>query len=335
MASMSRRSCDGSTSGRRAQRRMSSSRATGEGRSATSCATGLPARVIVNCSPRCARSTTSPPWLRRSRIETSAMVPSVSRVIRAVAGTLETHGVSQGCTHYPFLTRRVGKGSDAAPGRHRRMGGSSGRRVRPRAAGRGRSARQRCPARRGPCGRGPDRVGGPARTGPRSCRPPVAACRRVGVEPDRGDQRSGGARRRRRRGPVRRRAGRVGRRQPPRRRCRAGPRRPAHHRGPVGVAPDPDGISRLGRRTQRSVAGPPRVGRRAHAASRRTRRRTPRPHRHPDARLWSSTPTAPATIRSPPPRSSTPSSRRSTPSPTATVGSAGSSSAGCSTDARA
>ena len=28
--------------------------------------------AIVSCSPRCARSTTSPPWLRRSRMETSA-----------------------------------------------------------------------------------------------------------------------------------------------------------------------------------------------------------------------------------------------------------------------
>jgi hypothetical protein len=36
-----------------------------------SCATGLPERVIVSSSPRWARSTTTPPWFRSSRIEIS------------------------------------------------------------------------------------------------------------------------------------------------------------------------------------------------------------------------------------------------------------------------
>jgi hypothetical protein len=35
--------------------------------------------VIVTRSPRWARSTTAPPWLRRSRIDTSAMRPSITR----------------------------------------------------------------------------------------------------------------------------------------------------------------------------------------------------------------------------------------------------------------
>ncbi len=70
---MSRRRAAGSTSGSLAQRRRSSSRGAAERGRATSWATGLPARVIVNRSPRSARSTTSPPWFLRSRIETLDM----------------------------------------------------------------------------------------------------------------------------------------------------------------------------------------------------------------------------------------------------------------------
>ena len=180
-------------------------------------------------------------------------------------------------------------------------------------------------------------VGRPTRSAnPRGCRPPALACRRRGVQPQ--SQRStlpwssllllmwtwSVA------GP----AVRVVQ-------IFAGPSMctvhegPLDHRGPVGVAPDPDGIRRLRRGSPGSVAGPPRVGWRPHASASRARPRTPRPHRRPDARAWSTTRTTPATTRSPPWRSSTPSSRRSTPSPMATAGSAGSSSPGCSIDVRA
>ena len=72
-----------STGGSRCHRSSRVSASTGCRLRGRSSATGLPSRVIVICSPRATRSTTSPPWLRSSRIVTSVMLSSVSRVIQA------------------------------------------------------------------------------------------------------------------------------------------------------------------------------------------------------------------------------------------------------------
>ena len=71
--STSARNPTGSTAGSRLQRRKRVSAEIGGRDSARSSATGLPERVIVICSPRAARSMTSPPWLRRSRVLTLDM----------------------------------------------------------------------------------------------------------------------------------------------------------------------------------------------------------------------------------------------------------------------
>lgn len=80
---MSARRATGSTAGSR-RRRLSRASAERGGRTGRSSATALPERVIVIRSPRAARSTTSPPWLRRSRMLTSDMQVNVSRVIRSL-----------------------------------------------------------------------------------------------------------------------------------------------------------------------------------------------------------------------------------------------------------
>ncbi len=79
--SRSRRSSSGSTRGRWARRRISSAMGSAPERRGRSSATCLPRRVTVTRSPRATRSTTSPPWLRSSRIDTSAMSLNVSPVI--------------------------------------------------------------------------------------------------------------------------------------------------------------------------------------------------------------------------------------------------------------
>lgn len=69
----------GSTDGSRRQRLNRASAESPRGDMARSSATALPERVIVICSPRAARSTTSPPCLRRSPMLTSAIPRDVRR----------------------------------------------------------------------------------------------------------------------------------------------------------------------------------------------------------------------------------------------------------------
>lgn len=78
---MSWRRRSGSTGGRLERRRTSSRTSTRAEATGRSSATGLPFRVTVRRSPRATRSTTSPPWFLSSRIDTSGIGSSVSRVI--------------------------------------------------------------------------------------------------------------------------------------------------------------------------------------------------------------------------------------------------------------
>ena len=77
-SSMSRRSAAGSTGGSLAQLRRSSSRGAADRGRATSWPRACGA-VIVICSPRSARSTTSPPWLWRSRSRCSPCGECITR----------------------------------------------------------------------------------------------------------------------------------------------------------------------------------------------------------------------------------------------------------------
>lgn len=85
---MSRLIATGSTEGRWRHRLSSGSAARPGCRSGRSSATRRPALVIVMSSPRDARSTTSPPLLRRSRMLTSVIAINVSRVIQSPARSL-------------------------------------------------------------------------------------------------------------------------------------------------------------------------------------------------------------------------------------------------------
>jgi len=77
-SSMSRRRRCGSMAGIRRQRASSASAPSGVRPAGRSSATGRPALVMVTCSPAATRSTTSPPWLRSSRMDTSLMSHNVS-----------------------------------------------------------------------------------------------------------------------------------------------------------------------------------------------------------------------------------------------------------------
>ncbi len=72
-SSMSARNATGSTGASRLQRLTSAAAERVLDGSARNSATALPERVMVICSPCAARSTMSPPWLRRSRMLTSDM----------------------------------------------------------------------------------------------------------------------------------------------------------------------------------------------------------------------------------------------------------------------
>ena len=80
--STSRRSPAGSTGGRRRHRSSSGTAATPRARRGLRSATRRPSRVTVMWWPASTRSTTSPPWLRKSRIVTVSMWHTVSPVIQ-------------------------------------------------------------------------------------------------------------------------------------------------------------------------------------------------------------------------------------------------------------
>ena len=73
VASMSLRNRSGSTSGSCRHLARRTDAGSGGAPTGLSCATAFPERVIVTFSPCATRSTMSPPWLRRSRMDTSVI----------------------------------------------------------------------------------------------------------------------------------------------------------------------------------------------------------------------------------------------------------------------